>query len=69
MLAFPNGGTFHVHTKIVSKGRAGSDDRKRRGGVDIHQQETGQIVESPGKPSLIEAVDATDVEFDEVGEE
>jgi hypothetical protein len=35
----------------------------------LHQQETGQVVESPCKPSLIEAVDPTDVEFDELDEE
>jgi hypothetical protein len=35
----------------------------------LHHQETGQVVESPGKPSLIEAVDATDVELDEIDEE
>jgi hypothetical protein len=35
----------------------------------LHQQETGQVVENEGNAGLIEAVDATDVEFDEIDEE
>ena len=34
----------------------------------LHQEETGPVVENRGNSGLIEAVDATDVEFDEVAE-
>ena len=35
----------------------------------LHREDTGQVVESRGNSGLIEADDATDVEFDEVVEE